>query len=1150
VRKGICPPPICVALLAAALAALPASAAAAAASPKLTIHTVAEPTHFSSADTAECRAPRGGPAPCDSYQVTVTNSGGAPAKGPITLTDVLPAGAKLIFNQHNCQAVGEECGVSFFWWHDAETTEPGAGENSTGRQLEDSLCKRTISVATSVSCEFPSEIEGNPVQLQPDQRLTMDIVIEVQPGAVSAPNTASVSEAGVPVASSTEDDVIGSTAPAFGPGAFLSDITSSDGTPDVQAGDHPYEFTTRFDLNSAMGFTPVSFLEPTTVGQGVRDVAVDLPLGFLGSAEATPKCTFAQLQSHPNSCPLDTLVGTITTQPANQDELSAAVFNMVPEKGVAAEFGFRDVIFNTHVIYASVVPTPAGYVLRATAHEIPAVWLTSVTTTFYGDPGPKTGAGAPSAQFTNPSDCSGKPLSTTVFMDSWEHPGAFNADGSPNVEGPGWASMTSQSPPVTGCSQLRFQPSGFTVKPETTTADTPTGLNFDLKLPQPEAPGALATPPLRNASVTLPVGLTVDPSAASGLAACSEAQIGYEGLNAQTQTQEFTADPPACPDASKVGSVEVLSPLLAKPLVGSVYLAAQDENPFHTLLAGYIVIDDPQTGTIVKIAGNLTPNPQTGQITGTFDENPQLPFSDLKLHFFGGPRGDLATPEACGTYTTTSDLSPWSAPESGPDATPSDSFPINSGCVSGFAPAFSAGTVSPQAGAFSPFTLSFSRNDSEEGPAGLTVSLPQGLLGKIAGVTECSDAQVAAAAAHSGASESSSPSCPASSLLGTVTTGSGPGPNPFMVGGKAYLTGPYKGAPFGVAVIVPALAGPFDLGTVVIRQALYIDSNDAHATDVSDPFPTILQGVPLRIKSVQVTLDRPEFMFNPSSCAPKTVNATVTSIGGAHVPLASHFQAAGCQSLPFAPKLTASAAGKASKPNGTTFAVNVTSAGLGQANIAKVDLTLPKALPSRLTTIQKACPAAIFEANPATCDEGSVIGMATIHTPLLSNPLSGPAYLVSHAAASFPDVEFVLQGEGVKLILDGKTDIKKGITYSRFESAPDAPFTRFETVLPAGPHSALTSNVPEKEHFSLCKTSLAMPTEITAQNGAVIRQTTKIAVTGCKGVKAFKASRSQLLAKALKACRKKKSKSTRLACERQARKRYGATAARRARRKR
>jgi len=1084
-----------------------------------------------------------GEEPCDSYVVTVTNAGNAPTKGPITLTDALPAGLRVHLNESHCPVRGEECGVFFSWNNNSVISEPGSREGPEGEHLypinqnsePTKVCKPE---ATHVSCEFEQP-------LMPDQRLLMEVTTTVMPGAVSAPNTASVSEAGVPVASTTEDDVISPTPPPFGPSAFISAITSSDGEPDLQAGDHPYEFATEIDLNSEMGFTPESIINTTTVGHGVRDVVVDLPLGFLGSAEATPKCTLAQLTVFPKGCPLDTLVGTISTEPVEQASTNSPIFNMVPEHGVAAEFGFRDLIINTHVLDASVVPTSAGYVLRATAREIPDVRLASVTTTFFGDPAAKTGAGSPSAQFTNPSDCSGGPLDTTVYMDSWEHPGAFNADGTPNVEGPGWASMSSQSPPVTGCDQLRFSPEAFTVQPETATADTPTGLNLDLKIPQPETPETLATPPLRDASVTLPAGLTVDPSAASGLAACSESEIGWLGPG----VTNFTAAPPACPEASKVGSVEVLTPLLAAPLVGSVYLAAQDENPFGTLLAGYIVIDDPVTGTVVKIAGNLTPNPQTGQITGVFDENPQLPFSDLKLHFFGGPRGDLATPEGCGTYTTTSDLSPWSAPESGPDATPSDSFPINSGCVSGFAPAFSAGTLSPQASAFSPFTLSFSRQDSEEGPAGLTVSMPQGLLGKIAGITECSDAQVAAAVSHSGATEQASASCPFSSQLGTVTTASGPGPNPFVVGGKAYLTGPYKGAPFGIAVIVPALAGPFDLGTVVIRAALYIDRNDAHVTAVSDPFPTILQGIPLRIKSVKITLDRPEFTFNPTSCEQKAINATVTSIGGAHAPVSSRFQAAGCESLPFAPKLTASAAGKGSRANGTAFAVNVTSAGLGQANIAKVDLTLPKALPSRLTTIQKACAASVFEANPAACDEGSVIGMATIHTPLLANPLSGPAYLISHAAASFPDVEFVLQGEGVTLVLDGKTDIKKGITYSRFESAPDAPFTTFETVLPAGPHSALTANVAEKEHFSLCKTSLALPTEITGQNGAVIRQTTKIAVIGCKGVKAFKASRAQLLAKALKACRKKKSKSRRLACERQARKKYGAKAARKARRK-
>lgn len=1118
---------LCMAITCLLLAGLaPSSAFAVKPAPHLTLTTDAIPTRFSEADTEACLGglEQSSVTSCDAYQVTVTNSGAQPASGPIVLTDALPIGLHVV-------------AVTFF--HAKNQVRLEESERPEG-QLLNELCKPE---AVPVTCEFPET-------LLPDQRLEMRIWVTVEPGAASTLNTASVSEGGRPVASRSEDDVISSILPPFGPNAFVSSITATDGTSDTQAGGHPYEFTNRIDLNTRIGFTPVERQFEGTSVQEVRDVVVDLPLGFLGGALATPqKCTFAQLQSFPESCPLDTLVGHLTTEPFTNAAANTPIYNMVPEHGVAAEFGFNDFLFNTHAILASVSPTPAGYVLRATAREVPQVTLANIIATFYGDPASKNGGGAtPAPMFTNPSDCSGQPLVTTVHMDSWENLGSLNADGTPNVEGPGsagWASMKSESPPMTGCNALQFEPEAFSVKPETSAADTPTGLNFELKIPQSETPGTLATPPLRDASVTLPAGLTVNPSAASGLQACSEAQIGWQG----GPVTNFTAAAPECPESSKIGSVEVTTPLIAGTLVGSVYLAAQDENPFHSLLAGYIVIDDPATGAIVKIAGQLKTDPNTGQITGVFDENPQLPFSDLKLHFFGGPRGDLATPEGCGTYTTTSDLSPWSAPESGPDATPSDSFEINSGCVSGFAPTFSAGTISNQAGAYSPFTLSFSRNDNEEGLAGLTVALPTGLLGKIAGVAECSDAALAAGAARSGATEQSSPSCPASSQLGAVQTASGPGPSPFAVGGKAYLTGPYKGAPYGVAVIVPALAGPFDLGTVVIRQALYIDPTDAHVTDVSDLFPTILQGIPLRIKRVSVTLDRPEFTFNPTSCEPKTVNATVTSIPGAHAPVSSRFQAAGCASLPFAPKLTASAAGKASKANGTTFIVKVTSAGLGQANIAKVRLQLPKALPSRLTTIQKACRAGVFEANPASCDAGSVIGTATIHTPLLNSPLSGPAYLVSHGGAAFPDVEFVLQGEGVTLVLDGKTDIKKGITYSRFESAPDAPFTKFETVLPAGPHSALTANVPEKEHFSLCKTPLAMPTEIIGQNGTMIKRITKISVTGCKGFKS-KATRAQKLAKALKACGKKKNKSKRTACEKQARKKYVAKkAAEKARRR-
>jgi len=369
------------------------------------------------------------------------------------------------------------------------------------------------------------------------------------------------------------------------------------------------------------------------------------------------------------------------------------------------------------------------------------------------------------------------------------------------------------------------------------------------------------------------------------------------------------------------------------------------------------------------------------------------------------------------------------------------------------------------------------------------------------------------------------------------------GGDPFPLPGTVYLTGPYEGAPFGVSVVTPAVAGPFNLGDVTVRSKIEIDPSSAAVTITSDPFPTFVQGIPAQLKQINVTIDRPGFQFNTSNCNRLEITGTMTGAQGGSASATSPFQAANCASLPFKPKLEASVVGQASKANGAAFKVRVTSAP-GQANIGKTNLTIPALLPSRLTTIQKACLAATFAANPASCPEGSNIGSATVHTPVFKNPLTGPAYLVSYGAEKFPDVEFVLQGEGVKIILDGHTDIKKGVTYSRFEVLPDAPVSTFETILPAGPHSALTANVPESRHFNLCGNKIVMPTVITGQNGAVIKQETNVAVTGCKATK--KLTRAQMLAKALKACKKKHSKAKRAACARVARKKYGAKASRRA----
>ena len=624
------------------------------------------------------------------------------------------------------------------------------------------------------------------------------------------------------------------------------------------------------------------------------------------------------------------------TEPLITGAVNGPVYNMVPKKGAVAEFAFDDLLYHSHTIVASIAPTPEGYVARAVSREIPDVALTNILSTFYGFPAERydeshltcvwTGNEASEYQnstctevngshegeyelqpsnepltpmFTMPADCSGQSLKTKLYMDDYEDPARIEGDGAPvDLEEPAWNETVAESPPVTGCDALRFVPELFNAKPDTSTADSPTGLSFELKLPQPEGAGTLGTPPLRDTSVTLPAGLIPNPSAASGLTGCSEAQIGWlgstgphgEALPNQGLTN-FTAAAPECPAGSTTGAVEVSTPLLEKPVVGEMYLAKQDENPFGSILAGYIVIDDPTTGVIVKLPGRLTLDPHTGQVTGVFDEAPQMPFSDLKLRFFGGERGKLATPTSCGTFTTSGLLTPWSAPDSGPPVSLTSSFEVSSGCTPAFGPTFTAGTTNTQAGAYSPFVLSFSRQDSEQELSSLTVTLPPGLTAKIAGVGKCTTAQLAQAASDpSAAAEIANPACPASSEIGTVESGAGVGPNPFFLTGKAYLTEGYKGAPLGLAVIVPVQAGPLDLGNVVVRTALYINPNDAHVTAVSDPFPTIIDatgndgitdGFVDRLRSINVNLNRSSYILNPTNCDQMTVGASFTSTSGA-----------------------------------------------------------------------------------------------------------------------------------------------------------------------------------------------------------------------------------------------------------------------------
>jgi hypothetical protein len=932
--------------------------------------------------------------------------------------------------------------------------------------------------------------------LQPGQSMEMFVPVDVAANASgSVVNQVSVSGGGAPSVSTSETTRIGATPPGFGLQSFDGSVLGADGLPDAQAGSHPYSMTIDLNLNTLRLTRVFGRLDPA--GNPKR-LTVNLPAGMVANPTATlTRCTEAQLESDrggdelTNGCPDSSAVGTIRTTLGDVGFLNGApvpLFNMVPPPGVPAELAFDVGNAGLYVHLFGGVRTGGDYGLSATANDIlregallgarvelwgypsdpshDAVRGRCVSGSYFG-PRPCSAPSSGKPFLTLPSACSG-PLTTSLSANSWQEPGNFISDS--------FASHDLSGAPlgVTGCSLLDFSPS-LSVQPDTAVAGSPSGLDVDLRVPQSESPEGLAEANLKKTVVTLPAGMVVSPSAANGLGACTPQEIGLSN-----------ADYPSCPDSSKVGSAEVFTPLLEHPLQGAVYVAQQAQNPFGSLLALYLVVE--ADGAIVKLAGEVSLDPVTGQVTATFDNNPQLPFSDLKLMFFGGPRAPLVTPAGCGSYTTSSRLTPWSSET---PVEPNSTFQIAEGCgAQGFSPSFVAGTSNNQAGGFSSFGVTFSRQDGEQGLGGVTVQTPAGLLGVLKGVERCGEPQA------------SQGTCGAGSLIGHTTAVAGPGADPVVVGGgQVFLTGPYKGAPFGLSVVVPAVAGPFNLGTVVVRAAVSVDPHTAQITVVSDPLPRILQGVPLQIRTVNVSIDRQGFMFNPTDCEPLSVGGTLTSTQGAAVGVSSRFQAANCAALAFKPSFTVSSLANTSKKNGASLDVKVGYPSGAQANIRSVAVTLPKQLPSRLSTIQQACPEVVFAANPASCPAGSNIGSATALTPVLASALVGPAYLVSHGGAAFPDVVVVLQGEGITLDLVGSVDIKKGITSSTFASVPDAPISSFELSLPEGPHSGLAAVVPAEAKGSLCGQSLVMPTTLTGQNGAVVKQDTRIKVTGCAKAK-------------------------------------------------
>ncbi|HEY5342081.1 MAG TPA: hypothetical protein VIJ66_00260 [Solirubrobacteraceae bacterium] len=821
------------------------------------------------------------------------------------------------------------------------------------------------------------------------------------------------------------------------------------------------------------------------------------------------------------------------------------LFNLEPEAGHAAQFGFTFGPSIPVVLNGDVAHSDRGYVLRLTA-LIPQANIAGFFLTFFGDPAAAFANGAEESPFlTSPDDCGAGEEARTLQLhaDSWAAPGAGDPF-APDYSDLNWRPASSILQPVEDCSALVFAPS-LTVGPAgeggTGVVDAPSGYDFNIRLPQTDVYSELATPELKTAKVTLPAGLSVSPSAAGGLETCSNEQIALA-----------SNEPGSCPLGSQLGTVKLTTPLLEEPLEGEVFLGTPEcgSSGLCTEADGsegktfrlFIQMYSSKLGVTIKLAGTVGANPTNGQLMAEFAENPELPFNDLELHFKNGPRAPLANPQTCGAFTTVSDLEPWSAPQT-PTAVSESSFAVT-GCGSSlpFAPGFTAAMTSSVAAQSSALSVSFGRQDGEQDLGGVTVQTPPGLLERMEGVAKCGEA------------EANAGTCPAASQIGTTTVSAGPGSDPYTIaGGKVYLTGPYKSAPFGLAIAVPAEAGPFHLagntgrGVEVVRAAIAVNPSTAALTVASDPLPQIIDGVPIRLRTVDVEINRPGFMLNATDCSTQTIAATLTGehpIGSGEgdktSTVATPYAADGCGSLPFKPSFQASTSAKVSKAGGASLDVKIAQR-RGEANVRGVDVQLPTILPARLRpTLNHACGEAQFAANPAGCPADAFVGTATAVTPALNVPLTGPAIFVSHGGAAFPDLDLVLQGEGVTIDLTGHTQIKKGITYSRFETVPDAPISSFELNLPEGPHSALAAPAADG---SLChrtltkrrefvvrrkghvvrraghvlhetrtvhrtvKRSLIMPIGIEGQNGTVVNQTTNIAITGCALTKGMRKPR-------------------------------------------
>jgi hypothetical protein len=886
------------------------------------------------------------------------------------------------------------------------------------------------------------------------------------------------------------------------------------GSIESRAGAHPYSLITELAVNTVEDEV-LKFQVPE---EDFRSVAIEAPEGFVIDRDATTQCTSVEF-SPPGGgspeCTVASIVGHAEVEFSVPGRFfDSPVYNLSPPAGAVARLGFEVVgVPVTIDLGLTQSPPYRGIAHIDNALQVFPVYSSKVA--LWGVPvdgshdAERGGAvkGDERPFLTMPSSCTG-PLQTIVRATSWQG-SSFEAPLESHGDGGEPLGMVD-------CLALGF---GLTItaQPTNHSAEGPTGMDVELSIDDPELTNAAgrAHSDMKRAVVALPEGVTANPSLAEGLGTCSEAELDNETLHSEPGE--------GCPQSSKIGTVEVESPLLQDVLLhGQLFIATQNENPFGSLLALYLVLKDPGLGILVKLPGKIEPDPHTGQLVTTFGEAgfeiPQLPVSRVRFHLREGGRSPLITPPLCGTYTTDARFTPWANPASTYETTAS--FQIDSGVGGGpcppagtppFDPGMRAGTLSNDAASHSPFYLRLTRRDADQDLTRFSFRLPPGMTATLAGVSKCSDAEIAQAKTKSGRTELASPSCPVGSQIGTLQSGAGVGSQLTYVPGKVYLAGPYNGAPISAVGIVPAVAGPFDVGTVVVRQALQIDPRSALVTvdgSRSDPIPHILAGIPLKVKDVRVHVDRPDFTLNPTNCDPFAVSAQLWGGGAdvfstaddAPVTRSVPFRAANCARLGFKPALSLSLKGGTRRGAFPAFRFIYTPKP-GEANLHDLTLRFPRSEfveQGHFRTICTRVQFAAGEGNGSACPGASVYGHVTVQTPILDEPLTGNVFLRS-SSHNLPDVVLALKGPPslpIDFEVPARIDSIHGGLRAISNDTPDVPVSKVDLQMQGGQKGLFVNST------NICAAKHRADLRLVAQNGRRLHLRSLLRARGCGGGKA------------------------------------------------